>query len=331
MTTRQFQGLERLSRVPAALLFALITALLLAVVFLTLPGRPLIFHSLQKLAHPTVFAIISVSVLVLIRQRLDSNPRICNYFAAFSIALLLGASTEYLQSLVHRDPSWRDVILDGRGALTGLCLAALYDAHLLTRTFGREIRLMAGLLAFGLIIFALQPPITTLYAYLYRDTHFPELFNPNSESQLLLVSTQGAPATVHLVDQDFAHVDDEQALSVPLYVRPGAFSLDEPPRHWLGYRTICVDLTNPGHNSLTLEIRLGDGHFDRTNAPRAATIQLPGRSRQTNCVDISSVKAWGRLDLNHITQFYLVRTQGIGVEFLIHRIWLKVADQRSSS
>ena len=107
----------RLTVIRPPILVAAILALALLVVFAELPGRPLILHTLQKLAHPGVFGMIAVGVLVLARQRTAGRrgPWF-DYLVAFLVAVAIGGATEIGQLFTHRDPSLRDVGLDARGA-----------------------------------------------------------------------------------------------------------------------------------------------------------------------------------------------------------------------
>jgi len=315
-----------LKAIPSAIIAAVIVLLSLSVVFLTLPGRPLILHSIQKLAHPSVFLVIAISVWLLIIKHLRSSPHtpVRSYLLSFLATVLLGALTELLQALVHRDPSWRDVGLDAKGALMGLMVILAFDYSWRWR-FDREVRVTAGLIALGLLVLQLVPPLTTLAAYRHRAEIFPVLFEPRSDLDLLLVSTQGAPATLHGVDPELASPETEVALSVPLYVKPGSLSLDEPASHWLAYQSLCVELINPGHSAIELQLALRDRNTDKNSPPLSVPVHLDGRARSTPCWTIRQTPAWQSLDWDNIRQLTLTRVDGVGVEFLVKKIWLTPA------
>jgi len=324
-------GLRTLQRIPSALITGVIVLLSLAVVFLTLPGRPLILHSLQKLAHPAVFLVIAVSIWLLFSKHLFTAQQrpLWLYGLTFVGAVTLGAATEALQALVHRDPSWHDVFLDAKGALLGLSILLVFD-HSWHHRFDREIRAAVALIALAIMAIQLLPACTTLAAYQHREHSFPTLFAPNSDLDLLLVSTQGAPATPHPVDSELATSDSEIALSVPLYVRPGIFSLDEPVARWSDYHVICVELINPGHSGIDLNLRIRDRHVERNAPLEGIPLHLDGRSRLNRCINLDEYPNYSAIDWQAIRQVMLVRTAGVGVEFMVKKIYLSKMDESGS-
>ncbi len=95
---------ERLARVPAAMLLAVIVLLALSVVFVALPPRPHLLHVVQKLGHPSVFAVIALCVLALLRRRRAGGPAWRDYPLVLLACAALGAATELAQLITHRDP-----------------------------------------------------------------------------------------------------------------------------------------------------------------------------------------------------------------------------------
>jgi hypothetical protein len=203
----------RLDRLPAEALVLVIVLLSAAVLVGELPGRPLILHTLQKLAHPVVFGIIAVMFLALERRRSAGAP-FAGFLRVFVYTVCLGALTEAGQLLTHRDPSWRDVWLDARGAGCALLLWAALDRT--CRFKGRE-RLSAALLwAAGLALAAslIAPLAWTGSAYASRLTRFPTLFVPASRLDILLVSLTDSAPELTSVPTAYAHQRGELGLRV---------------------------------------------------------------------------------------------------------------------
>ena len=320
----------RIKAIWPPLLLGLIGGLALVVVFGELPGRPLILHVLQKLAHPSVFGLIAISVLVLLRQRAGgAGPVWREYLAALVAAILVGGLTEIAQLFAHRDPSLRDVGLDARGAAAALCLAAAFDARCRPSargTWWKALYLAAGLALAALI---LMPLGWTIAAYANRSQRFPVLLEPASRLDLLFVSLGGSPSERIPLPAAYARSAGETALRVPLFVRPVAgVWLDEPSPDWSGRQALLVDVTNPGRSTLELHVRVHDRSHnftadDRFNAVREIA---PGR-RETLAFPletIASAPTGRRLDLRHVAGLALFRVGAEGPrEFWLQRIELR--------
>ena len=320
----------RIQAIRPPLLLGLIGGLALAVIFGELPGRPLILHVLQKLAHPSVFGIIALSVLVLARQRASGGgPVWRDYLVALFAAITVGGLTEIAQLFAHRDPSLRDVGLDTRGAIAALCLAAAFDARCRGAVRGawwRALYLAAGLALAALI---LTPLAWTVAGYANRSRRFPVLLEPASRLDLLFVSLGGSPSDRIPLPAAYARSPGETALRVPLLVRPVAgVWLDEPKSDWSGRQALLVDVTNPGRSTLELHVRVHDRSHnfkadDRFNAVREIA---PG-TRETLAFPletIASAPTGRRLDLRHIAGLALFRVGAEGPrEFWLQRIELR--------
>lgn len=84
---------------------------------------------LQNTGHFVVFAFLAIIMYLL----LETN-RYCQnqWWLCFGIAVFLvglGLSIEFVQGFLGRDPSWRDLSLDTRGALCGLVFMVAYKSR----------------------------------------------------------------------------------------------------------------------------------------------------------------------------------------------------------
>jgi VanZ family protein len=319
----------RLTAIRAPFLVAAILGLALLVVFAELPGRPLILHVLQKLAHPGVFGMIALGVLVLERQRPASHRTTwLEYLVAFVVAVAIGGATEIGQIFTHRDPTLHDVGLDARGAADALLLAAAFDIR--CRPGRRPGRWRALYLAAFAVLAAviLTPLVWTLAGYVVRGQRFPVLFVPATRLDLLFLSGAGARLERIHVPAEVARGPGEVALRVPLLTRPYAgVTLDEPSPDWSGYRTLAVDVTNPGRTELLLNLRVQDRAHNFTFEDRFnAEIWLPPGHRQTFEFPLEAIRTAPRdrlFDLGHVAEIVLFRGGPDGPrEFWLHRIEL---------
>jgi VanZ family protein len=320
----------RLTVIRPPFLVAVILMLALLVVFGELPGRPLVLHVLQKLAHPGVFGLIALGGLLLARQRATSaRPPWLDYLAGFLLAVAIGAVTEIGQIFTHRDPSLRDVGLDGRGAACALALAAAFDVR--CRPGPRPGRWRALYLSAAALLAAviLTPLAWTVAGYTVRAARFPALFVPASRLDLVFLSGTSGGIERFAVPQSVAREPGEMALRVPLVTRPYAgVTFDEPQPNWTGYRTLAIDVTNPGRSDLEFSIRVHDrehngSYYDRFNA----MVTVPAGRRQTLEFPLEAIRTAPRgraLDLEHVANIMLFRSSPDGPrEFWLHRVELR--------
>jgi hypothetical protein len=320
----------RLTVIRAPFLVAAILGLALLVVFGELPGRPLFLHVLQKLGHPSVFGVIALGVLVLRRQRpVPRRAAWRDYLTAFVVAVAIGGVTELGQIFTHRDPSLRDVGLDARGAACALALAAVFDVRCRGgRWAGRWRVLYLGIAAL-LAAVILTPLAWTIAGYTVRNQRFPALFVPATRLDLLFVSASGVRLELSALPPALARVPGEMALRVPLVTRPYAgVSLDEPRPDWRGYRTLVVEVTNPGRTELDFNVRVHDRAHNWTVEDRFnAEVMIPAGRRETLEFPLETIRAAPRgrpLDLSRIAGVGLFRSGPDGPrEFWLHRVELR--------
>lgn len=319
---------SRLATIRPAFLVAAIIALALTVVFAELPGRPLILHALQKLAHPGVFGLIALGVLILLLQRPSWLPAWGEYLLALAVAIAIGGMTELCQIFTHRDPSLRDVGLDARGASCALLLVSAFDARCWRGSRARFGRTAALLVAGALAAMILLPVSYTASAYALRSYRFPVLFRPASQLDLLLVSlTSGSPELAQVAST--GRGAGEPALRVPLLARPYAgVSLDEPAADWRGFRELAIEVTNPGRTELVLTIRVHDRSHDWTYEDRYnGDFRVAAGTRQTIEVPLEAIRTAPRrreIDLSRIANVAIFRGRRDSPrEFWLHRVELR--------
>ncbi len=322
--------IARLTVIRPPFLVAAILGLALVVVFIELPGRPLILHVVQKLGHPGVFGVIALSVLVLARQRPAlGRATWIDYLVAFLIAVAIGGATEIGQIFTHRDPSVRDVGLDARGAACALALAAAFDVRCRLRRHPGRWRALYLATAGVLAAIILTPLAWTVAAYALRAERFPALFVPATRLDLAFLSGSSGKLERFAVPASPGRTPGEMALRVPLVSRPYAgVTLDEPPPDWSGYHTLVVEVTNPGRTDLDFNVRVHDREHNYTFEDRFnAEVSIPAGRRQTLEFALETIRAAPRgrpLDLGHVAGITLFRSGADGPrEFWLHRIELR--------
>jgi hypothetical protein len=307
----------RLVRLPTSLLVAMIAALSLTVLYVELPGRPLILHSVQKLGHPLVFGLITLGLFVIRRQRRPMGGLVGDYLPTLLIATVLGFMTEVSQVVTHRDPAVKDFMLDLRGVLCTLALLAAFDPRLHPRSTNRRARVGFLLLAGLISVMTLAPVGWVTAAYVQRALSAPTVFAPRSSLDLLLVSLTDTSPDLTALPTVYAHSNGERALRVPLTTRPySGVSMDEPLSDWRRYQQLRIDVTNPTKLELPLHIRVQDRAHDGNYADRYEGLQvLPPQTRRTLEIPLSDIVSGPlhrRLDLGRIgaVSLYKVGSEG---------------------
>ena len=318
------------SSIKLILLFFTITLLALLVVFAAIPRSTLLMHVLHKSGHPAVFGAISLLVLWILNETGTSAlPGTWQkYFQALGIAIFIGGATEVLQQFTHRDSRWADLVSDAVGATA--CLA-LHAAWFGPGSVSKQRFLKRGLMLLGFLaaIIAVSPMAWCLMAYAQRDGQFPVIAQCGTPLDLYFISrTADNPACAHL-PRKWARDDSEKALRIDLAAGryPGMQSI-EPFPYWRGYRSLAVDITNPGDSSLDLVIRVHDHQHnrefnDRFNGP----VKIDGQTRMTVVVPLESIerapkRRFLKLDSVANVGVFALQPEKNG-EFFVSRIWLQ--------
>jgi VanZ family protein len=333
---RSALDVARLAALPPQMLMVGMALLASLVLFAELPGRPLILHVLQKLAHPLVFGAIAAGVLAIEYQRAPVRALPVQYLRALALATLAGALTEVAQLFTHRDPALRDVWLDARGAACALAFAMTFDSRwraLMSRRW-RTVGLLAGI---TLAAMMLAPLAWTAAGYARRGAGYPVLFTPGSSLDLLFVGLTAGPPELARAPATIARKPQESALRVPLQSRPYAgVTLDEPSPDWSGYDTLALDVGNAGRNDLALHVRVHDRAHDWTAGDRFnGEARIPAGERVTVEFPLATIRTapQGRmLDLANVAGVALYRAGPEGPrEFWLFRVELQKKDGRAAA
>ncbi len=231
----------------------LFLAVLVAVVLLLMPlplGNSRGSQALENAAHAPLFAVVALLALRARRHaRSGSALPFRDYLAVWGLMVLLGALTEIAQGFTGRDPSLEDLANDALGAALALVGAACLRRE--TFVTARPARwVVPALMSVGAFLYA-APPLWTAAAYAQRWIQRPVLWQWRTPLDDYFVSHAGSqvdrvPAAACLSDPA-APVRAGQALRIALDSgRYPGLSLDEPYPDWRGYRTLLIDLANPG-------------------------------------------------------------------------------------
>lgn len=313
-----------LRQVRNELLWVAVAAILLTVIFGDLPGEGHIAAVLQDSCHAPAFAALTLIGLILLgRRHAPQQPMLRALLArcagVVGMAVLLGAATEGVQWLVGRDADPNDVLRDFIGA-GGMACAWLYlSLRSSPEPSARLIHVMALLACIGATAWWASPLVECGRAYWDRSGQFPVLARFQSQRDLYFITSTATDARIVAPG----------ALRLVLDSGPWpGVSLDEPVPDWRGYRTLALDVANPGPAPLPLQLRVNDRrHNGHTDDRFNTEFSLPPSTRLTIRIaleDIAHAPRARRMDLGRISQLILFRDTGAPDQvLLLHRIWLQ--------
>jgi VanZ family protein len=201
------------------------------------PWRALV-QDLENFGHPLAFALLGAVTFIAARAAFPA-PAWRAPLLAVLVGLLLGALTEWLQTLIGRDGSWEDIWGDMLGCVAAVSWMAARPAGGLRRPLPA---LALRALSIALAVTAIAPLCWTAAAYVARAQEAPTFWR--HDSPLL---------------QRFSHVQQG---------RFPALVVHEPPGDWSGFRTLVVEVTNPQLRPVEMGLRVHDRDHDETYADR---------------------------------------------------------------
>lgn len=256
------------------LLSALIAAILI-LVFAELPDTRLFWRELQNSAHTMVFALITLLILVLLRETPHFFWRtpFKLYITAGSISLLLATLTELIQLFTARDASLIDFVRDLAGTLFGLGLYATIDSRLQTHQLMTAKKLKAGIIVLSFFLFtASMLPLAFLSgAYLQRQAEFPIVADLSARWTQPFLRLHNAVINTN-ANYD-ALVEAESRLTHVTFKRgiyPG-FSIIETISDWSAYRTFRLAIYSKQNQPFELVLRVHDAQHNHAHTDRFNT------------------------------------------------------------
>ena len=304
---------------------AAVVSLLGLVLLAPAPSYPRIWVVLSNTAHAPVFAAVAVLVLRAVRAH-GSSRLLPSVAVAFCITVAVGIGVELMQATIGRDASSGDVWTDALGAACALGWLSYRE-----RTSPGRVR-NAGLIVAGLAAaLAIGPLADAAAAYGLRALRMPTVAAFSLPWDLYFVEVNSASAARVGLPYSWARPDDPPSLGVR--IQSGAWpglTIVEPAPDWRGYRSLNLDLTNPGAAPLELTLRIHDLEHDQRYADRFnGGLSFAPHSRLIVTIPLAEIEAgpaYRRLDLSRIGGLILFAANGsaqAGNEFYVTRIWLE--------
>lgn len=307
-----------------------ITLLATVVVFVDIPNTSKFMHVLHKTGHPTVFGLVAVLVLLLVatRKSFAERPAWARYAVAFVITVVIGAMTEIAQLFTNRGAAVADVVSDAIGAAACLAWhAAIFSKRGLQNQSGSNPVLV--MIASLLSLVALAPLLWCLGAYAARDTLFPVILQNPSRLDMYFVSSETGNVSVRKMAD--SETQQDAALAVRVAINQGRYpgiSLTEPYPGWRHFKTLAVDITNPGQQQIELVIRIHDRQHNYQYEDRFNRAFIIGAGLRTTVeiplLDVEHSPKGRLMNLDAIANLAIFALQPVtDGEFLVHKVWLR--------
>ncbi len=279
-----------------------------ALLFLRLPIPPTFAgRTIENAGHMPLFFLITLGFLLVLREYpLFKHGRLSGgwlYLTATLVGVAGGLLTEIIQKPMRRDASWEDVFADSVGALCAVALYALFDRR---TALMRWHRLFAAALAIACIAIYLSPIVSMARAYVHRNGQFPVLADFHSRLELYWTFGIGARREI---------VDDKLVVDYVADVFPG-LSFHEPVADWRAFKTLVIEVANPGAEPLDLGIRVHDRkHNRRFNDRYNRHFTLAAGERRTLRIPLDEIRHGPRtrlMDMQQISDITLFRGKPAG-------------------
>ena len=316
-----------IKNIASLVVIALLAAM---VVFTSLPKSTEFMLVLHKTGHPLVFGLTALLVLRLFTKFSGnaSRPGWIAYLIAFAITVLLGAMTEIAQLFTHRNARVADVVSDAIGAIA--CLAG----HAAIRgrrqpMIARSTQIALWSIAIAAALMAMAPLIWCMAAYMVRDTNFPVILDNSSRLASYFVSKEAENVSVVPMPAQWLQRTDEHAFRVAIDHGPyPGLHVTEPYPRWNTYRTLAIDIIQPGSTKLAIVVRVHDRKHDNEYNDRFnREIAITAKTRTIIRVPLNDIQRGPKrrmLDMDAIADLNIFAMGPVpNGEFLVSRIWLE--------
>jgi hypothetical protein len=230
------------------LALAIATAILLGT---SLPGNKLLIYSLQDSGHFLIFVLLTLAALWPYRKS-EIQP----VWLLMALILLFGLLIEAVQSVIGRDPSLYDVLMD----LLGVAVGGIVYAGFIRRALSSGLTLVVVIL---LTLVAFYKPLYWLKVYQVRADEFPRLMNPENIFTSRLLTAKPGGEIRRLTLPDNASIPPELGINACIYVSlldsrwPG-IRIQEPEPNWRDYESLEVGIYSDQLEDLPLTLRIND-------------------------------------------------------------------------
>lgn len=218
--------------------------------FMPLPIAPTYAgRTIENAGHTPLFFLLTMGLFMVIRAD-PKFPGLQLYGLVGLIAGSAGILSEVIQKPLARDASWEDVAADLVGVICGLAVYAVFERRSALR---RWHRIVALVIAISCIAIFLAPIVRMGRAYVHRNGQFPVLADFHSRIELYWTMSIGVHREI---------VGDSLEVTFGGQDFPGV-SFHEPVPDWRRYRTLVIDVENPGEAVFHLGVRVHDRLHNR--------------------------------------------------------------------
>lgn len=271
-------------------------------------------RTIENAGHTPLFFLVTLGVIYVLRG--DSRITGIRLYAFAGLAGAgMGLLSEVIQRPLARDASWEDVFADVIGTVSALAVYAMFEKRTPLTRLHRAIALMVVVACFAVYV---TPIVAMTRAYLHRNGQFPVLADFHSRTELYWTMSLGVRREIVAGALEVEFVADDF---------PGV-SFHEPVADWSAYKTLVLDLANPGDEVLHLGVRVHDLSHNRQFVDRFnRRFDIAAGERRALRIPLEDIRKGPRnrlIDLRQISDITLFRGENMGSRSLvIHSIRLE--------
>ncbi|VAW85194.1 hypothetical protein MNBD_GAMMA18-1060 [hydrothermal vent metagenome] len=242
-------------------LFFILAMLVLALVPINVGGYQQLTGQLMDLGHFFAFAVMAL----LLRYQWHRLGMRRSLSLALGLSVLGAILLELVQPWFDRQLAWSDFINSVLGAF--LALLGYWLWYCQPRY---SPRVMHGILTLLLLIWIAMPTLMSLYGIWWKQSHFPQLADFESEVELQLWQAYGEANGIQTHASFSTQGRTSGCCSLKVVSVSGVWSglrYHAEGMDWQGYNRIAVDVYNPGE-AFSLRFRLDDGRPQEGPAQR---------------------------------------------------------------
>jgi len=233
---------------------------------LELPGDTFLWREIHNTGHTPLFGILSLLILGLCFLTLSKKiqKQYLYYLIALTVTALIGITTEFIQIYGPGDADLSDLIRDILGAVSFLGLYMVFDRKMII--FWRKqsnIRILALVNAFLLLILSLIPVSLWAWAYHQRNHAFPQIIGFESFWENKFIRTNNAELVKTHPPPGWKNPSSRNVgqLTMSAGIYPG-FNIEEPYPNWTSYKYIIFCIYSGLETVVNFTIRIEDIHHN---------------------------------------------------------------------